>query len=41
MVDVLMMDNLDKIVDEVIEKANEYIELLKVINVSSIEYTLS
>jgi hypothetical protein len=40
-IDVLMMDDLDKIVDDIIEKANEYAELLKVINVSSIEYTLS
>jgi hypothetical protein len=40
-VDVLMMDDLDKIVDEIIEKANEYAELLKVVNINSIEYTLS
>jgi hypothetical protein len=40
-IDVLMMDDLDKIVDDIIEKANEYAELLKVINIASIEYTLS
>jgi hypothetical protein len=40
-VEILMMDNLDKIVDDVVEEAEDYTRQLKEINVNSIKYALS
>jgi hypothetical protein len=41
LLDILMVGDMDKIVDKIIEDAKPYVETLKGINIASIEYALS